>query len=166
MNSMGKLGTTLALMLVLCAAGCVRSDRPAPRGFDERLGSLKRAIDSLEQANSEERGSHAEAWERIEQSTHPSEIKLWLSYLDDPRLTELLESIDNNDGLPVRYTIGDAMYFVFLHQFVRPNQYILHDREPPFLRSKEAVRDWGRRSNYDHEAMKAEYAREAPKYRK
>lgn len=166
MNSMGKLGTTLALMLVLCAAGCVRSDRPAPRGFDERLGSLKRAIDSLEQANSEERGSHAEAWERIEHSTHPSEIELWLSYLDDARLTELHESLENADGSSVKYTIGDALYHVFRHQFVRPNQYILDEKEPPFLRSKEAVRDWGRRSNYDLEAMKAEYAREAPKYRK
>lgn len=113
MSSMSKLGTTFALVLVLCAAGCVRSDRPAQPGLDERLSSLKRAIDSLQQASSEEKRLHREAWERIEQSTRPSEIELWLSYFDDPRLTELLESIDNNDGLPVEYTIGDALYFVF-----------------------------------------------------
>ncbi len=126
---------------------------------------MKRAIDSLQQATSEERKSHREAWDRIERSNRPPEIELWLSYLDDTRLTEVLESIDNNDGLPVEYTIGDALYFVFLHQFVRPNQYILPDKEPPFLRTKEAVREWGWRCDYDLDAMKAEYVREAPKYR-
>jgi len=166
MKSPRELGTTLGLLLLLCVAGCVRSEHIVPGERDAGLDSLRRAINSLQQENSEERGSHREAWERIERSSSPSEIRLWLSCIEDPRLTELLESLENADGSPVKYTIGDALYLVFRHQFVRPNQYILDEKEPPFLRSKEAVRDWGRRHSYDLGAMKAEYAREAPKYRK
>ncbi|CAG1006577.1 hypothetical protein ANRL2_04607 [Anaerolineae bacterium] len=166
MKRLSKMGTTLALMLVLLAAGCVRSEMDTPVGDVERLGSFRRAVDSLQQASSEEEGSHSKAWERIRRSNSPSEVELWLSYFEDPRLTELLQSIENPDGSPVEYTIGDALYHVFRRRFARPNQYILDEREPPFLRSKDAGREWGRRHGYDLDAMKAEYAREAPKYRK
>lgn len=161
-----ELGTTLGLLLLLCVAGCVRSEKAFSQRREVNLPELKRAIDSLQQDSSEERGLHREAWERIERSAGPSEIELWLSHFDDPRLTEVLDSMETPDGSPVQYTIGDALFHVFRAKFTRPNQYVIDGEEPPFLRSKEAVREWGRRCEYDLETMKAEYARAIPKYRK
>ena len=168
-----------AIALALCTiaiSGCTANtspDTPATQksraetpAQSEALTSLKKAVDDLECPNGKPTPKFSAAWKRVQMAQSAEEIEFLVSRLDDTRRTEVLESLEMEDGSDVVYHIGDALLLNLRLRFARTDMYFEDWNEPPFLRTRAALREWAKSCKFDLDEMMRQYRIEAPKYRR
>lgn len=103
---------------------------------------------------------YAAAMRVVRDAVSPEALELLVGAFGDERPTPLLESMENVDGTPVRYTVGDALFFVLVRHFAPSDRYFEDDREPPYLQTKESFTAWAKANNFDLGKMRADYRRD------
>ena len=146
--------TVLALLvLATLLAACVAS--PQAR--------LDDAIDDI--AVVELNDDYVAGWKRIGSAESPGELRVLVDHLHDERPTILLEALENVEGTPVIYTVGDALLNHLRCRFVDCSQgKALKWRQidaSPHLESKESIAAWFEEHGYDLPALKDAHAKVA-----
>lgn len=88
-------------------------------------------------------------------------MEVLIDHLQDDRPSPLLESLATLDSDPVRYTVGDAIFFHLKGRFfVSQNSYLTATDEycnSPHLQTKSAMASWFREHAYSLDALKADH---------
>lgn len=157
------LGLTGLLFAGLLVAACT-----APSTVDtqsDSLPKLRAAISGLEVQPEAKPGPACDAgWQHISKCESPEELREIARHFGDSRPTVLLESLENPDGGPVNYTIGDALFFAFKGRFFRKWQYMLPGRNcPEYFENEATFKAWLEEHNYDIAQLRKAYERDTPR---
>ena len=157
---MRKLGLSTATILALLVVGCTSHQATDRRN----LHALREAISGLEVAQNETPGpAYDGAWRRLSQCESSDELREIARNFGDRRPTLLLESLENPNGGPVDYTIGDALFFWFKGRFFKKSQYMAPGSNcPKYFENEATFVAWLEKYDYDIVRLRKAYERDTP----
>ncbi|MCA8946777.1 MAG: hypothetical protein KDB29_11160 [Planctomycetes bacterium] len=125
---------------------------------------MKEAVDDLAVDEGTEPGpAYTEAAKRISSAESAPELKVLVEHLHDKRPTVLLEAIVGENGRPVDYTVGAALFWKLRLKFVVAPKGRLDARKQmaanPNLKSVESLTAWFSQHGYDLKSLREEHRR-------